>query len=120
MQQFDTRQLEQRLGDRDLSVRVEAVRELKAALESRVVQRPVSEGYTNNHVHTTFSFSPYTPSNAVWQAIKSGLCTVGIVDHDSVSGAEEFIKAGEALDIATTVGFEVRTDWSNTPLPDGG
>ncbi len=116
MQQFETRQLEQRLGDRDLLVRLEAVRELKAALESKAVQRPVSEGYTNNHVHTTFSFSPYTPSNAVWQAIKSGLCTVGIVDHDSVSGAEEFIKAGEALNIATTVGFEVRTDWSNTPF----
>ena len=116
MQQFEIRQLEQRLGDRDFSVRVDAVRELKAALESGAVQRPVSEGYTNNHVHTTFSFSPYTPSNAVWQAIKSGLCTVGIVDHDSVSGAEEFIKAGDALNIATTVGFEVRTDWTNTPF----
>ena len=116
MQHFEIRQLEQRLGDRELSVRMEAVRELQAALENKAVQRPVCEGYTNNHVHTTFSFSPYTPANAVWQAIRSGLCTVGIVDHDSVSGAEEFIKAGEALSIATTVGFEVRTDWSDTPF----
>ncbi len=116
MQLFEIEQLEQRLEDRDLAVRMQAVKELKAALESKQIHRPVSEGYTNNHVHTTFSFSPYTPAMAVWQAIKSGLCTVGIVDHDSVSGAEEFIKAGEVLGIATTVGFEVRTDWSDTPF----
>jgi hypothetical protein len=46
----------------------------------------------------------------------SGLSTVGIMDHDAILGAEEFIEAGEILGIATTIGFEMRTDWSATPL----
>jgi len=41
---------------------------------------------------------------------------VGIMDHDSLAGAQEFIEAGRILKIATTIGFEIRTDWSDTPF----
>ncbi|MFP4205082.1 MAG: PHP domain-containing protein [Spirochaetaceae bacterium] len=73
----------------------------------------------NNHVHTTYSFSPYSPSAAVWAAREEGLSTVGIVDHDSVAGAREFRKAGEILGLPTTTGFEVRVSMAESALADG-
>lgn len=72
--------------------------------------------WVNNHIHTTYSFSPYTPSAAVYFAKKAGLSTAGIMDHDSVGGIDEFIKAGEIAHMPVTVGFECRTDVSGTPL----
>ena len=45
----------------------------------------------NNHIHTTYSFSPYSPTAAVWFARAAGLCTCGLMDHDSIAGAEEFL-----------------------------
>ena len=41
----------------------------------------------NNHVHSTYSFSPYPPATIAVKAAQAGLQTVGIMDHDSVSGA---------------------------------
>ena len=52
---------------------------------------PMVPQYINNHIHTTYSFSPYSPTAAVYAARMEGLCTAGIIDHDSISGAEEFI-----------------------------
>lgn len=97
-------------------LRLEAVRELKKLIDNGEIETPKREGYTNNHVHTKYSFSPYSPAKAVWMAYMSGLSTVGIMDHDAINGADEFIKAGEILGIATTIGFEMRTDWTGTPI----
>ncbi len=72
--------------------------------------------WVNNHIHTTYSFSPYTPSGAVYYARKAGLSTAGIMDHDSVGGLDEFIKAGEIIGMPVTVGFECRTSVKGTPL----
>lgn len=72
--------------------------------------------YINNHIHTTYSFSPYSPAAAIYAARVEGLATAGIVDHDSVSGAKEFIKAGEIAGIPVTVGMECRVSMNNTPL----
>ena len=77
---------------------------------------PQATDYVNNHIHTTYSFSPYTPGDAAYRAWLNGLTTAGIMDHDSVSGAEEFIRAGEILGIATTVGFECRCSVAGTPF----
>ena len=71
---------------------------------------------TNNHIHTKYSFSPYSPTAAVYAAYASGLCTAGIVDHDSISGAREFIEAGKMIGIATTIGCEVRVNMTGTAL----
>ncbi len=70
----------------------------------------------NNHIHTTYSFSPYSPSEAVWRAFQAGLCTAGLIDHDTIGGAWEFIKAGKLVGIGTTVGVECRADFSRTRL----
>lgn len=72
--------------------------------------------YVNNHIHTVYSFSPYTPTTAVEAAKKNGLKTAGIMDHDSVGGAREFIEAGKKYDMPVTVGVECRADMSKTAL----
>jgi len=70
----------------------------------------------NNHIHTTYSFSPYSPSKAVYMAWNAGLATAGIMDHDSVAGADEFIKAGKIMGLPVTVGFECRVSLKGTPF----
>ena len=39
-------------------------------------------GQVNNHIHTIYSFSPYTPSAAAFRSRKAGLETAGSVDHE--------------------------------------
>ena len=72
--------------------------------------------YANNHIHTTFSFSPYSPTAAVWAARRAGLPTAGIMDHDSISGAREFRRAAALAGVGATCGVEMRIDWSDTPF----
>lgn len=97
--------------------RLEALKELHQFYQNGEIQKQsVDFEYVNNHIHTTYSFSPYSPSKALWAAFISGLSTAGIMDHDSVGGAQEFIKAGEILDMATTVGMECRVSMSGTAL----
>jgi hypothetical protein len=79
---------------------------------------PVDERMVNNHIHTAYSFSPYSPSAAVYAARAEGLATCGIVDHDSIGGAREFIEAGKIVGIPTTIGVETRVSFAETPLRD--
>ena len=78
----------------------------------------VNPVYINNHVHTTYSFSPYSPTAAVYAARAEGLATVGIVDHDTLGGAAEFIEAGRIAGIPVTVGCECRVRMTGTSLED--
>ena len=75
--------------------RLAALRKLKALHDSGMLPPPAEGNYVNNHIHTTYSFSPYSPTKAVYTAWMNGLVTAGIMDHDSVAGAEEFIEAGK-------------------------
>ena len=77
---------------------------------------PMVPQYINNHIHTTYSFSPYSPTAAVYAARMEGLCTAGIIDHDSISGAEEFIEAAKIVDMPVTIGMEARVSMDGTRL----
>lgn len=77
---------------------------------------PAVPQYINNHIHTTYSFSPYSPTAAVYAARMEGLCTAGIIDHDSISGAQEFLEAAKIVDMPVTVGMECRVSMANTRL----
>ncbi|MCL2747501.1 MAG: PHP domain-containing protein [Oscillospiraceae bacterium] len=77
---------------------------------------PVRSDNVNNHIHTIYSFSPYSPAKAVYLAWSSGLATAGVMDHDTVAGAEEFLEAGRLIGLPVTVGFECRCDVSGTPF----
>jgi len=107
--------LEREINDRSRTVRLAAAGELGRLARAGRVERTVSEE-VNNHVHTTYSFSPYEPAAAAWAAYKAGLGIVGSVDHDSIGAAEEMMEAGILIGIATTVGFEVRVSFLDTPL----
>jgi len=89
---------------------------LSAELAAGGIPRPCAGEDVNNHIHTSYSFSPYSPAKAVWMSYTSGLSTAGIMDHDSIAGAEEFIEAGRILGLATTIGVECRCDCSTTAL----
>lgn len=93
-----------------------ALSSLKELHASDGAARGAEARYVNNHIHTCYSFSPYTPSAAVYSAWTSGLRTAGIMDHDSIGGADEFIKAGEILSMPVTVGCEMRVSVKGTPL----
>ena len=77
---------------------------------------PAVPEYSNNHIHTTYSFSPYSPTAAVYAARMEGLCTAGIIDHDSISGAEEFLEAAKLIDMPVTIGMECRVSMDGTRL----
>jgi predicted metal-dependent phosphoesterase TrpH len=96
--------------------RLQNLEKLQALIRQGKLEKPVPGGFVNNHIHTTYSFSPYSPTKAVWMAYNAGLTTAGIMDHDSISGAREFIEAGRILGLATTIGVECRADLSETPL----
>ena len=77
---------------------------------------PMVSQYINNHIHTTYSFSPYSPTAAVYAARMEGLCTAGIIDHDSISGAEEFLEAAKMVQMPVTIGMEARVSMEGTRL----
>ena len=111
-------ELIERLNDRDAEIRLASLRELMSMIDRGELKAPVQGNDVNNHIHTTFSFSPYSPTKAVWMAYCAGLKTAGIMDHDSLSGAREFIEAGKITGILTTIGVECRVSMKNTPLAD--
>jgi hypothetical protein len=85
--------------------RLEELRKWEAG-RSHVVSLENAE--INNHIHTIYSFSPYTPSMAALLAREAMLAAAGSVDHDSIAAAEEMLSACALLGIGGCVGFEVR------------
>ena len=95
--------------------RAERIANLKEVLKDTVFPPQVPQ-YINNHIHTTYSFSPYSPTAAAYAARMEGLCTAGIIDHDSISGAEEFLEAAQIIGIPVTIGMECRVSMDGTRL----
>lgn len=98
--------------------RLHAVQELKAAIDRGDIPAVKRLDECDNHIHSQFSFSPYSPSMIAWKAYQVGLATCGIVDHESVAGCREFQEACHILGVVPTIGFEVRMNWDETPLKD--
>ena len=119
---------EAELNASSMEKRLAALRNLvDAAADGSSNVLPSASREVNNHVHTTFSFSPYSPTAAAWHARKSGLAAVGSIDHDSIGAAGELRHAAVLLGMGSTTGVEVRSDFRTTPFgekplnnPDGG
>lgn len=95
------------------------VKELQEAYEKTLrgeLPAPEDTIYVNNHIHTTYSFSPYDPTAAVFMAWQNGLKTAGIMDHDSAAGIREFLEAAAVIGMPVTCGVECRVDMSMTAL----
>jgi hypothetical protein len=100
------------LNSEKIKDRLQAVRELGETVKAGVA---LTEE-VNNHVHSIYSFSPYSPTMIAVKAVEAGLRTVGIMDHDSVSGCAEFLEACKAVNIAGTAGFEMRVNMNGTSM----
>lgn len=116
MQEEIQEELIRQLNHNDETARLEALSKLIEMEKNGKLMQPVVTNDVNNHIHTTYSFSPYSPTKAVYMAHIAGLKTAGIMDHDSISGAREFIEAGKIAGMATTIGTELRAKMDNTPL----
>lgn len=104
-----------KLNAPDLDTRLGAAAEIGGLIRAGKITRTVS-GELNNHVHTFYSFSPYSPSAAAYRAWEAGLMAVGIMDHDSVAGCREMLEAAKRIGIASTVGFELRVNMNGTAM----
>ncbi len=89
--------------------RLNALKEIVKTEKEKPVRR---DNDANNHIHTIYSFSPYSPTKAAYMAYKAGLTSAGIMDHDSLSGVEEFKKACEIVGLGSTCGVEVRCKYN--------
>ncbi len=95
---------ESRLNAPEKEARLKALKDIAKNEDKPLINPRIA----NNHIHTFYSFSPYSPALAAYKAHRSGLETMGIMDHDSVAGAREFLQACEILGTHATVGFETR------------
>ncbi len=96
-----TKELETQLWRGTLDQRIAALAELCAQLGTRPRRG------TNCHIHTSESFSVFrSPSEAVWQAAREGIAVLGINDHYTVAGHEEFRRACEVAGIAAGFSLE--------------
>jgi len=103
------------LNDPQKTVRIAALEGRVADLAAAAI--PFSEE-VNNHVHTRYSFSPYSPTAVAYHARRAGLRVVGSVDHESIAGAGEMKGAAEIAGIGSTVGCEIRVDFGETPFAE--
>ncbi len=62
------------------------------------------------HIHTTASDGSLTPSEVVDLAIETGLSTIAITDHDTVSGVEEAVEYAKDKPIKVIPGVEISTN----------
>ncbi|MGA3323726.1 MAG: hypothetical protein ABSF45_04585 [Terriglobia bacterium] len=96
-----TKGLETELYQGTLEQRIAALTQLCAQLGPRPRRG------TNGHIHTSESFSVFrSPTEAVWQAAREGLAVLGINDHYTVAGHEEFRRACAVAGIAATFSLE--------------
>ena len=96
--------------------RLAALAEIYEMSRRGEIPTPEKTDFVNNHIHTIYSFSPYSPTKAVYMAWQNGLATAGIMDHDSLSGAREFLAAAEIVGLPVTVGMECRASMRHTRL----
>lgn len=111
-------QLISQLNHGNSVVRLDALKELMQMIRAAEIETPKQGNDVNIHTHTNYSFSPYSPTKAVWMAYAAGLKSVGIMDHDSINGAREFLEAGKIVGILTTIGVECRLSMESTSLRD--
>ncbi|MDR3337494.1 MAG: PHP domain-containing protein [Treponema sp.] len=100
--------------------RLEALSALAGSpsFKNRVSGAGKKTGEVNNHIHTIYSFSPYTPAMAALKAFEAGLAAAGSVDHDSYSAADEMRKACAILSLGCVTGFELRVSFRHTEFAD--
>ncbi len=94
-------ELESQLYGRTLDDRLAALRELCATAEKKPRQG------VDLHLHTNESFSVFrSPTEAVWQAVCEGVAVLGINDHYTCAGHDEFRQACAIAHLPATFSME--------------
>jgi hypothetical protein len=91
--------------------RAQRIRALKSLAEAMQASAPASETpNVNMHLHSFFSYNAenYSPSRLALECRRQGLYAAGLCDFDVLDGLEEFLSAGEILQLRTTVNLETR------------
>jgi hypothetical protein len=96
----------------------ERIAALASFIEEKGPPLPPFCGEINNHIHTVYSFSPYTPAMAALKARQAGLEAAGSVDHDSYAAASEMRRACAILGMGCVTGFEIRVSLRHTEFAD--
>lgn len=106
----DIAQLENELNSFDPTERADALCSIAAKIDAGEISTPGAKNEVNLHFHTFFSYNAngWSPSRIAWEAKKYGLAVAGIVDFDVLDGMEEFLAAGEIIDLKTTAAIESR------------
>jgi hypothetical protein len=99
-------------AEADCADRIAALKEF--VKDGGLNSMPAFTGEINNHIHTIYSFSPYTPSMAALKAREAGLEAAGSVDHDSWAAAAEMREACAITGLGCVTGFEVRASFRHT------
>jgi hypothetical protein len=104
----------QRIND-PKALGAERIAALKGFVESGGLKAmPEFTGEINNHIHTIYSFSPYTPAMAALKAREAGLEAAGSVDHDSYAAGAEMRRSCEILGLGSVTGLELRVSLRHT------
>lgn len=61
------------------------------------------------HVHSDYSDGDFSPAEVVRQAKEKGIKGVVLCDHNTISGADEFLVACQKVDLTTFCGVEIST-----------
>jgi hypothetical protein len=106
----DIAELEKKLNDFDLAVRIAALQELAELVQQGAVTWDLENPVVNMHAHTFYSFNAYgySPSALAWLAKKRGFQAMGIVDFDVLDGVDEFLAACDLLGVRGSGGIESR------------
>jgi len=87
--------------------RLEALAELKHLADAGKIPGPERRRGTNTHIHTNESFSIFrSPCEAAWQGFIEGLDVLGINDHYTIGGHDEFREACRLLGLRATFSME--------------
>lgn len=68
-----------------------------------------TERWADLHTHSLASDGALPPAEVVRAAVDAGLAGVAVTDHDTVSGVDEALAAGERLGIDVVPGVEIST-----------
>lgn len=97
---------------KEARTRLETLRRLKEFVDDGKIKRTGRAGGVNTHVHTAKSFSYFeSPSDAVWQAYLARVGILGINDHYTLAGHDEFAQACRILGIRPIFSMEAIAMW---------
>jgi 3',5'-nucleoside bisphosphate phosphatase len=74
------------------------------------------KGKADLHIHTKFSDGSLSPRDVVKAASERGLRCISITDHDSVSGIDEAMSAGNAYNVEIIPGVEMSAEESGREM----